>query len=412
MRGPATSFRWIHNVDGSIRLIFRSAHGDRELLGSRSDSIMDVCRRYGLPAGQVTTYFSDDRGELGLFVKPRQPLGEYATSGSRIVVIPNRNIDYHGLLGGADIVRERSGASTWILTRQHDSRGGDGTFVTETLTPGQARALVEAQVGEALDRAAVKDEPCVIGVSGGGDSNALLGAIVESRRIRPDHLHAVMMLGIPDWDKGVDRATEICARHGVRLRFVEESETARTLGFADPEGDWVTAFEHTFPGDDLEVLGVFGVRKVLRSVAQSVGARTVMVGTNLEDCLADALYSLCNGEVPFPQPKGAMGDIDIVCPLWLTPKSLVDGCFPEFSRRNYEARYPSRMRGRAYFYYLAQMLAEAYPGAGQHLLKGTGALSESLFDGLNYDEEFDTFTRTPMPFDVRLKLRALFGARV
>jgi tRNA(Ile)-lysidine synthase TilS/MesJ len=379
-------------------------------MASDTDSIVDVCRKYGIPTTQVSTYFKSQQGELTLFVRPRQPLGEYVGE-AEIIIYPNRNIDYNALLGGNDVVRERPGASTWIRTRENGSGSAEG-FVTELLRPTDAQELVAVQVKEALLMSDLKDEPLVVGVSGGGDSNALLGAIVKSDLIPREKILPVMMLGIPDWDKGSDRAAAICAENGLSLRFIPEEDTARILGFSDPKRDWVTAFEKVFPGDDLEVLGIYGVRKVLESIAIETGAKNIVIGSNLEDCLSDALYYLCAGKVPFPKPRGPMGKINILCPLWLTPKSIVDGCYPIHSRENYEARYPSRMHGRAYFYYLAQMLVDAYPGAAQDILRGSSKLSEELFQELPYDREFDTHTISPIPFDVRLKLRKLFGTRL
>jgi hypothetical protein len=281
-----------------------------------------------------------------------------------------------------------------------------------TLKSPKGASSQSCSVSEALRLSDVEDEPLVVGVSGGGDSNALLGAIVESRMVSKDNIKPVMMLGIPDWDKGADRATAICAELGLSLRLVSELDTARILGFSDPKRDWVTAFEQAFPGDDLEVLGVYGVRRVLEAIALELGASKIVIGSNLEDCLSDVLYYICAGKIPFPKPRGSMGKVDVLYPLWLTPKALIDGCHPKYSRENYEARYPSRMYGRAYFYYLAQMLVDAYPGAGQDLLRGATQLSQDFFRELPYDDEFDTPTMSPIPFDVRLKLRKLFGARM
>jgi len=394
-------------MDPHINVVIRSAHGDRTLSARPEESMVDLCRRHELPATQMTAYLRGGAGDLELVVSPLAPLDTYLGD-RQLILFPNRNLNYFGLLGGDHIVHERPGASAWLRTRQHGP--GDDRFVTEYLTPEQARTLVTSQVAEALRVAAITDEPLVVGVSGGGDSNALLGAIVESGLVSRGNIHPVMMLGIPDWDKGIERAEAICSEHQLVLRRVEERETAGILGFADPDRDWVSAFERLFPEDDLEVLGVYGVRRVLQSVAAECGARRVVIGTNLEDCLADALYCLARGKVPFPKPAGPIGEIDIVCPLWLSPKALIDGCYPKYSRENYEARYPSRMIGRAYYYYLAQMLGDAYPGAAQEILRGTSQLSRQHFEPLCHDREFDTPMMAEMPFDVRLKLRGLFGA--
>ena len=392
-----------------ISLIFRSAQGDRYLVAREADSIVDVCRRYGIPTTQVSTYL-DRGGELTLFVRPCQPLREYVGD-AEVVILPNRNIDYDALLGGNDVVRERPGASTWIRTRETGPGTAEG-FVTELLSPAEAKELVTAQVREALVISGTQDKPLVVGVSGGGDSNALLGALVKSGIVASENLLPTMMLGIPDWDAGADRAQAVCEEHGLPLRFVSCEETAKILGFSDPRRDWVTAFEQAFPGDDLEVLGVYAVRRVLEAVALESGTKKIVIGSNLEDCLSDVLYYVCAGKVPFPKPCGPMGKVDILYPLWLTPKAVIDGAYPKYSLQNYEARFPSRMYGRAYFYYLAQMLVDAYPGAGQDIVRGASKLSEELFEELPHDEEFDTPVLSPIPLEVRRKLRKLFGRKM
>ena len=368
---------------------------------------MGLCGRYGIPSLQVSTYLEDGQGGLKLFVSPHRPLAEYAGS-AQVIVMPNRNIDFDALIGGRDLLEEKEDASAWHRRRVRDN-AGDYSFITEYLTPHEARALVAEQVREALHYAGIADEPLVVGVSGGGDSNALLGAILESRVVSKENVFPVMMLGIPDWDKGVDRATDVCESHGLSLTTISPERTAAILGFTDSSRDWVSDFEKLFPGDDLEVLGVYSVRKVLEAAALERGTSKIVIGSNLEDCLSDLVYSISAGRVPFPKPLGRMGKIEILNPLWLTPKGVIDGCYPKYSLENYEARYPSRMFGRAYFYYAAQMLVEAYPGLGETLLRGGSKLSADLFEDLPIDEEFGTPVLSEIPLDVRVKLRKLFG---
>jgi hypothetical protein len=43
---------------------------------------------------------------------------------------------------------------------------------------------------------------------------------------------------------------------------------------------------------------------------------------------------------------------------------------------------------------------------------GASKLSRELYEELPYDQEFDTPTISPIPFDIRLKLRKLFGSRM
>lgn len=390
------------------QIILRSPHGDLSISYSQTDTIIDVCRKYALPVSQFTTYIAEPNGDLTLVVKPMERISSYIGSKS-LILLPNRNIDYSAVLGSGKTVNHRDNASTWITSTQR-KKGNLVDATIELLSPTDALSLVSAQVKQSMLQSGIMDEPLVVGVSGGGDSNALLHAIVDSELVSKSNIYPVMMLGVPDWDTGVERAKDICNGLGLKLRIIESRETAKLLGFSDPDSDWVTSFEKTFPEDDLEVLGVYGVRRVLTSIAKEVGADKFVVGTNLEDCLADTLYYICHGRAPFPQPLGKLGDISVFCPLWLTPKPVIDGCFPRYSRENYEARYPSRMFGRAYYYYLAQMISEIYPGAAQQLLSGASKLIPTLEPTIKNDPEFGFQMHEEMPLKLRVALRKLFQA--
>ena len=398
-------------MDKTIIVVFQTSHGEYELTARLDECFIDICRRYALPASQLTTYLRLDNNELSLVVRPTDPIVEYIAD-KQLVLIPNRNLDYFTLLGGDQKIVKRSGASTWLRFRQPDKNvdvmSPSCNTVIELLTPKNAQEIVASHVKATLKEAGVSNEPLVVGVSGGGDSNSLLKAIVQSELVEKKNIHPVMMLGIPDWDKGIERAEAICQEQDLTLNCIKADDTAKIMGFSD-RSDWITKFERIFPNDDLEIMGVYGVRKVLQSVASKIESTKIVIGTNLEDCLADALYFICRGKIPFPKPAGLMGGIKVICPLWLTPKALIDGCYPKYSKQNYDARYPSQMFGRAYYYYLAQMLVDAYPGAAEEILLGSGKLSKEFFEEYEFDHEFSTPTMSNMPPDARSKLRLLFS---
>ncbi|UKE47455.1 tRNA lysidine(34) synthetase [Xanthomonas cerealis] len=390
------------------KILFHSAHGDFYLEFETSDSVDSICKRFGLPISQVSTYVKVAHDEeYQLFVDPFSPLSSYG-SAAEFMIVPNRNIDYRAMLGRRSMATPRAGASTWMQVEAVDGVGKaevKGVF----LTPEECVSIVDANVKQALlDCGIQPDEILIVGVSGGGDSNALLGALVRSEVVPVENIRPVMMLGIPDWDRGKERAQAICGAHGLDVRFFTPQETASAIGFRDSEKDWVTAFEKTFPGDDLEVLGVYGVRKVLEAAALEVGATKILIGANLEDCLSSALYYACNGKSAFPAPVAKIGEVEVVHPLWLTPKGVIDGCFPKFSRENYENRYPSIMQGRAYFYYMAQMIHDSYPGAAQKLLKGLSSLARDYYVPAAKDPDFNFHPAEAVPLELRHKLTKLF----
>ncbi|HEY0462060.1 MAG TPA: hypothetical protein VGC97_23200, partial [Pyrinomonadaceae bacterium] len=60
-----------------LEIIFRSAHGDRGLLANKSDSVVDVCRKYGIPTTQISIYLIGKDGQVTLSVKPTLPMEDY-----------------------------------------------------------------------------------------------------------------------------------------------------------------------------------------------------------------------------------------------------------------------------------------------------------------------------------------------
>ncbi len=209
----------------------------------------------------------------------------------------------------------------------------------------------------------------VIGVSGGGDSNTIIKSFIESQFVDKDQLIAVMMLGIPDWDLGKDRAIALCQEHNVPLHFVEADQVNRLLG-RDESADWVEDFEKVFPDADLEVLGTLAIRLALRYIAKEVDAQAIVTGLNLEDILGECLLATVQGKLPPPFPVRVIDDLPLWLPLYRIPKKILDGCYPDFSLANYNDRYPSHMLGRAIPYYFAQMLPSSLPGIEFDLIDG------------------------------------------
>jgi NH3-dependent NAD+ synthetase len=70
----------------------------------------------------------------------------------------------------------------------------------------------------------------ILGISGGCDSNTLIMSFLKSDLLNRNQIVAVMMLGIPDWDRGKSRAEVICQEQGIKLRFVTAEKVNELLG--------------------------------------------------------------------------------------------------------------------------------------------------------------------------------------
>lgn len=346
-----------------MHICVTTPHGRFEITNwAPENTVLEVCQLNRIPPSAISLYVERD-GELQLVTNLLAPVSAVVPPGANLVIRPDRNINYHEIIPET-IVTDLSADDVSEYFFPNDSH----SHLLKGLTSEECRQYVYDRVAAAVEEhgAGLHDGPVVVGVSGGGDSNILVGALLAAgvTNIRP-----VMMMGIPDWDKGRERAEEICASHGVHLRVVESDEVGRLIGAA-PGRNWVQAFEQTYPDVDLEMLGTLGVRLALTAIARECGSKIVVTGLNLEDLLGEALMCVLEGQTPLPYPRRRVGDVEIFYPLYKCPKKIIDGCFPKYSLANYEDRFPSHMRGRALAYYLAQSMNGLIPGIEFDLLDG------------------------------------------
>ncbi|MDR6935339.1 hypothetical protein [Luteibacter sp. 3190] len=354
-------------------------HGRFEVTNWKAENtILEVCQLNRIPANAISLYI-EQAGSRRLVTNLLSTVDELVPPDANLTIRPDRNIDYHEIIPetiitdvGADDVSE------YFFSNNNRS------YLLSGLTSEECRDYVNASVNAVIDAhgSDIRAAHVVVGISGGGDSNALLGALVAAG---VKNIYPVMMMGIPDWDRGKHRAEAICAAHNIPLRVVESGDVGRLLGVAEGR-NWVQAFEETYPDVDFEMLGTLAVRLVLAAVAKEQGATTVITGTNLEDLLGEALMCILEGQPPLPYPRRKIGDIDIFYPLYTCPKKIIDGCFPKYSLENYEDRFPSRLRGRALAYYLAQSMNALIPGIEFDLLEGLRKLSRN-WDSSHFDSD-------------------------
>lgn len=355
-----------------------SAHGDYSVQPpSDGISVADLCVLNKIPVNSVAIYgrIGDD-GRVDPMADALKSIGELRETYSELIIRPDRNISYDSALPRSiqsDIAE--SDVAGYFFRAPGVGEDGNGRLIQKGFTDTECREYVNRQVADVVQRYPTEfmDKPLVVGVSGGGDSNALLGALIAANVPRAS-INAVMIMGVPDWDKGRRRAQALCASYDISLKVFEAADVAAELGLKSGR-DWVAAFEATYPGVDVEVIGTLAIRRVLSSEVKRLGKGSVVTGLNLEDLLADALMRVMEGKLPIPFPRRELDGIDIFYPLYKCPKRILDGCFPKYSLENYQDRYPSHLNGRAITYYLAQSLNSLMPGLEFDLLAGLEKLS-------------------------------------
>lgn len=389
-----------------------TSHGRQPLAAEPEQRLIDVLSRHRVPWSAVAIYLvPSDGGEPRLTPCLDWRMSEF-TGVAEVLLYFNRNINPYlfSLDNYVTVPSDNpSTAATEYVYQRLDNETGSTEALLKQLSPEECRQIIADRVGDTLREHLPRDVDLVVGVSGGGDSNALLYGLSQLK----DHgvrIHPVILKGIPDWDAGVPRAQELCAKYDLSLTVVEQEEVKELLGIPNDTVPLIDRFEKEFPGDDFEFLGTLMIRLALSKYARSLGTQYICTGVNLEDIVCENLYRVSSGMKPAGFPIRRIGDVTLVLPLWLCPKRIIDGCFPKYSLENYDARYPCFSLGRNLYYSVVYALQSQFPGYLEQLARGMSALS--LQDPVEYQLHpelgFHVERDVPFPLVQRFK-RMLAG---
>jgi len=389
-----------------------TAHGRQPLAATGDERLLEVLSRNRVPWSAVAAYVVPrDGGEPRLCPSLDKRLDEFPDA-AEILLYFNRNVNPFLLaLDNFTTVDSADPAAlgTEYFYQRLDNDRGVAEAILKKLSPEECQAVIADRVGEVIAAQIPAGSTLVVGVSGGGDSNALLHGLskLEDRGITID---PVILMGIPDWDAGVPRARHLCADYGLPLTVIDENQVKDLLGIPveDPI-PLIDRFEREFAGDDFEFLGTLLIRLALTRRARDLGTSYICTGLNLEDVLCEALFRVSAGMKPAPFPARVIGGATLVFPLWMCPKRIIDGCFPRYSLDNYDARYPCFSLGRNMYYSVVYALQSQFPGFLEQLARGLS--EQSMSDPVTYtlDEQLVFYTERPVPFPLRRKFQRMLS---
>jgi tRNA(Ile)-lysidine synthase TilS/MesJ len=377
-----------------------NAHG-RQLLTGRSDErLIDLLSRNNVPWSAVAVYvLPKDGGEPRLAASLDLTLGEFEDA-AEILLYFNRNVNpfMFSIDRFRTIESDHPGleATEYVYQRMDNEAGGTESFLKK-LSPEECKSIIADRVGDTVRQHLPRGAHIVVGVSGGGDSNAMLYGLSKLA----DHditVHPVILKGIPDWDAGVPRAQVLCDTYGLELTVIEAGEVKELLGIPSDSVDLIDRFEAEFQGDDFEFMGTLLIRLALSKAARDLGTPYICTGVNLEDIVCENLYRVSNGLQPAGFPLREIDDVTLVLPLWLCPKRIIDGCFPKFSLENYDARYPCFSLGRNLYYSVVYSLQSQFPGYLEQLARGLSKLSMENPVRYTYNEQLGFPVERSVPF--------------
>lgn len=270
--------------------------------------------------------------------------------------------------------------------------GADGQAEEHTavVDSDEARRLVGEQVVAFEATYDLNRGGCVLGISGGGDSNALAYGL--RRALASDQLQAfTLVFGAVFSEQAAVRAALLCQELEIAHRVLTPRDIEALLRVRTSLDDLYADFADSFSEEALHFFGTFLILRCARRLATTFEFTNLAFGYNREDLLAEALFMLMNGNRPLAFPVRPIGQHRVVMPVWRVPKLLLDACHPRFSLENYRERDPFTTRQRSLAFFLAHSLDSAYPAFGLSLLEGLSKALDGAWGQLTHDTESDLF---------------------
>lgn len=347
-------------------------------------TLADVLALRRLPANLFQAYV--DSGDGRLQPLPIDTLLSALPHDSEVTLNCIMNPNFSEFL---EIVTTRHAAEHAVTTVEEVDFGREGCEkIVHELNDAMAQSLVRERV-TAFVAEQSRGDPVVVGVSGGGDSNALIGALQAALVADGRRLVAYTLVCEPVWpETSAARAKTLCGRYGVEHRVLAGPEMERLLRMRSTVPALYAAFLARFGHNTAHFFATHMISLAGRAICREVGTNEYCLGFNREDVLAEALFSVLNGRAPLAFPVRRFGDIWLLMPVWEIPKLVLDACYPDLSKRNYEQRIPTTPQ-RGLIYFLAHAIEGVYSNLGLSLLVGLNRIFDGAWPPLREDPEFD-----------------------
>lgn len=393
-----------------LKVVIITAHGKEELDYTHEDTIISCLNKNNIPWSGVSVYKLTKDNELLLYPMLESKINSLKDV-KELQIFFNRNINPFlfslnnlKIIESSDVSSENPLSSEYIYQNIDNTNGVVSNYLKK-LSQTECQKIITDCVSKFIETYLKKEDSIVVGISGGGDSNALLNGLMSFNKFKINVIPFILK-GTYDWDQGVPRAQQLCDKYNLKLTVIDDDDVKKVLNYKSKK-DIVARFEEIFPGDDFEFLGTLLIRLVLINKAKELNVKYICTGLNLEDVLCESLYRISNSLPPSPFPVRDFGKVSLLYPLWECPKRIIDGCFPKFSLENYEARYPCFSLGRNVYYQMAYLIQSQIPGISERFLYGLQSLSNKFSPKYTFDEEFNFIIEREVPKKLRERFNKL-----
>jgi tRNA(Ile)-lysidine synthase TilS/MesJ len=400
------------SVLSSLPRVYLVTARGRFLLNNEGDErLVNLLNRHNLPWSALSVYTVAQPGSAPVLFSCLDLQLSEMEGITEILLYYNRNIN--PLLfsfDGFDVINSETPGShsTEYFYQFLDNKRSKAELFLKKLSSDECKSIIADRVADTVREYLPYGAKIVVGISGGGDSNAMLHGLTQLQN-HGISVHPIIIKGIPEWDLGVARAQQLCDNYGLNLKIMEEAEVKQVMGVPTNTPKLSTLFEDEFTGDDFEFLGTLLVRMALTKYAKDLGAAFICTGLNLEDVLCEEIYRTSAGLKPAGIPTRVIGDVTLLFPLWLCPKRIIDGCFPKFSLENYEARYPCFSLGRNLYYSVVYSMQSRFPGFVEQLVKGYSAISTKDPVKYIFDEQMGFYMERAASPELRARFMKMLG---
>lgn len=238
--------------------------------------------------------------------------------------------------------------------------------------------------------------PLVAGISGGGDSSTLVQGMLkylECSSLPKDQVVCFTLVMENFWpESAARRARELCSNAGFQHRVLYPADISALLRMSESPVVLWEELSKQYGSDTSHFFGTFLVNLVGRGICEEVSGDSLCLGYNREDIMAELLFCLMNGRRPLPFPVRRVGSVNCVFPVWDIPKNLLDGCYPQYSERNYSERVDSTTVQRSSIYFIAHCLDALVPQLSISLMRGV----EKLMNDTDGWQELSSVPGTPL----------------